>query len=118
MPQLQATAAKLTGAATPLTVAVRGSEVATLPGRGDRLGAGQDLAAVGERSDTGRDVDAFAAVIGAAPVGRGGVEPDPHRAREADLGAQVAQRLLDADRALDRLAGPIEGDEETVARSS
>ena len=115
MPQLQLTAANVTGADTPLTVTVRGSEVATLPAAAIVSARGQDLAAVGEGGDPGRHVDAHPAVVGAAAVRLGGVEADPDRAGEADLGAQVAQRLLDADRTVDRRAGPVEGDEEPVA---
>ena len=80
------------GAATPFTGVGRRAEVGTLARLSERLGRREDLPAPGERTDTGGDVDALAAVVGAAAVRLGRVEPDPHRRGEAGADAVVAQR--------------------------
>ena len=113
--QAQAMAATLTGSLTPFTVASRDAETGTSPASARRWSRSRGSRRLRERRDAGRDVDALAAVVGAALVRVGAVEPDPDRRARSRCcrdGRRSARWM--AIGAVDARAGGVEGREEPV----
>ena len=81
----------------------------------DRLGARDDLAALRQAGDARRLVDALAAEVVADLLRVRGVQPDPHRRREAAFWRCSARRRWIAIAAAMACSGRVEADEEPVA---
>ena len=112
--QRQSIVTTSTGSEIPFSVTVCGSECEAVhePGRRE---AGVDLAGPAERSDSGRFVDALAAVARRRAAGFGGVHAHSHLGREAVRAPVRRQAALDRGGAFDRRLRVGECDEEPVS---